>query len=247
MTGFLRTAALGVALSVGVLGIAGVATAAPVNMVTNGDFSSGNTGFSSGYDFTPGIGIDPGVYTIGTDPAGWHPLWVSGGDHTSGNGNMFLGNGSTTLGQTVWQSQSINVEAGQNYFFEAFVANVCCTDFIRMNGPSLLNFTISFNGGPAISLGTRSTNPAVAGVWQGLSTEWLSTTAGSVILALTNGSDVYDGNDFAMDDVYFGTETSIDPVPEPATIALLLTGLPLAQAVRRRRAAARQKSLQAQA
>lgn len=236
MKSFVRSGIFGIGLIIATIGAVAQADAAPLNLVTNGDFSSGDVGFDSDYESRPGLGWDPGTYTVTENPADWHPYFVSLGDHTTGSGSMFVGNGSTTPGETFWQSGPIDVADGQHYYFEAFVANVCCNEFVNQNADSILTFALTFNGGPTISLGTRTT-PSTAGVWEGLSTEWLSVGAGTVVLSLANQSPIYSGNDFALDDIYFGSETSLSPVPEPATLALLLSGIPLAQAARRRRAA----------
>lgn len=239
MTALSRTsiAAIGLAVSLGVSRAAG---AGPVNLVDNGDFSAGLVGFGSDYADTPSTGWNPATYTVTSDPGLWHPAFVDIGDHTTGTGLMFVGNGSTTLGSTVWRSESISVASGQEYYFEAFVNNVCCDNFLRTNGQSILDFTVAFNGGPAFSLGTRATDIQRPGVWQGLSTDWIAPTSGTVVLSLANLTPDYDANDFAIDDVYFGNETSLPPVPEPATLALLLGGLPIARAAYKRRAARRQ-------
>jgi hypothetical protein len=233
MTALTRVGALGIGLAVAIVGTATVASAAPVNLVTNGDFSNGESGFASEYLWNSTLGYDPGVYTVSNDPALWHPNFIHLGDHTTGTGMMFIGNGSTTPAQTVWQSEAIDVEADLKYYFEAYATNVCCTDFIRPDGQSVLNFTLAFNGGPIISLGTRSTNGGEPGIWEGLSTNWISPGAGTVVLSLVDFDSRYDANDFAIDDVYFGAESTV--VPEPATIVLILTGLPLARAAYRRR------------
>ena len=58
--------------------------------------------------------------------------------------------------------------------------------------------------------------------WEPLSTVWSSGSATSVILKLVNSNTQFRGNDFAVDDIFLGTETS---VPEPGTAILLLAGL----------------------
>ena len=235
MTALPRIYIVGLGISLAALGTPTSVGAAPVNLVNNGDFSGGNTGFGSDYVRNPELGWDPATFTITDDPALWHPSFITLGDHTTGTGRMFVGNGSTAQGSTVWQSQTIDVAAGLDYYFEAFVSNVCCDNFLRTNGESMLDFRLSFNGGPARSLGIRATDTLRPGLWEGLSTQWLSQEGGSVTLSLVDLTSIYDANDFALDDVYFGSETTLDPVPEPATVILLLTGLPLARAAYRRR------------
>lgn len=245
MAAFPRIAILSIVTTLAALLHSPGVMASPINLVTNGDFSAGYSGFDSDYTRTLTDGWDPNTFTVTNDPGLWHPTFASIGDHTTGSGMMFVGNGSTTLGGRVWESDSIDVFDGQQYYFEAFVSNVCCTDFIRDHGQSVLDFRIAFNGGPWQSLGVRETDTLLPGLWNGLSTEWIAPSAGSVSLRLINLSSAYDANDFAMDDVYFGGESTV--TPEPATLLLILGGLPLARAAQRRRAARERQSSQAKA
>ena len=64
-------------------------------------------------------------------------------DHTSGQGQMYVGNGSPEDGALVWQSVSFAVAANTDYFFEAFVMNVCCSSPFPGNTPSILEFLVS--------------------------------------------------------------------------------------------------------
>ena len=70
----------------------------PFSLVANGDFSAGNTGFTSSYTYVTGPGslVPEGVYTITTDPHLEHPGAVSFGDHTTGTGEMMAVNGAST-------------------------------------------------------------------------------------------------------------------------------------------------------
>ena len=70
--------------------MSGYALADPVNVITNGDFEAGNTGFSSDYTFSPGNIWDPATYDIVSDPNDSHNLATSFGDHTTGDGLMMV-------------------------------------------------------------------------------------------------------------------------------------------------------------
>jgi hypothetical protein len=210
------------------------------NLVANGDFEAGNTQFSSAYSYSPGGNGTEGQYTVRSNPYPWNRAFVSIGDHTSGTGLMMVANGSPTSGAVVWQSQSISILASTTYFFEAFVNNVCCSNFSYGAGSeSILEFSLSFNGGGPISLGTKTTKLALAGTWEGLSTNYSSLGAGNVVLSLINRNTNAGGNDFAVDDIYFGTNSTVNVglVPEPETYAMMLAGLGLIGSIARRRKA----------
>jgi hypothetical protein len=139
---------------------------------------------------------------------------------------MMVANGSPVSGAVVWRSQPIAVDAATNYFFEAFVNNVCCQNFSYGPGSeSILEFSLSLDGGSPTSLGTITTDLDLAGTWEGLSTQFLSGSAGQVVLTLINRNTNPLGNDFAIDDVFFGTESIVNPMSEPLTLALVGIGL----------------------
>lgn len=91
----------------------GVAVAAD-NLVVNGDFEAGNTGFYSDYDYVSAEGWStlqpPSVYAIGTDPYLYHSAWGPGfGDHTSGDGLMMIVNGTTTVPPGIVWGQEVTL------------------------------------------------------------------------------------------------------------------------------------------
>jgi len=218
--------------------LATAASASPVNLVTNGDFEAGNSGFTSAYTNSGSNSIE-GQYAVLSNPYPWNGLFISSGDHTSGHGLMMVANGAPNAGQVVWRSNPIAVASSTNYFFEAFVNNVCCSSTFPGNTPSILEFSLSLNGGAAISLGIKTTNLGLAGTWEGLSNQYFA-SGGSVVLSLINQNTNAAGNDFAIDDVFFGTESIVDPtptnVPEPMTLSLLALGLSGIGLLRRKRA-----------
>lgn len=208
---------------------AGSAFSAPMNLVPNGDFELGNTQFGSDYSFSPASNTAESQYTVRTNPFPWNGFFISTGDHTSGSGNLFVGNGAPR-DQRVWFSSGISVTPNTDYFFEAWVINVCCNpSFGQGNNPvnpAILSFYA--NG---VLIGTRSTN--LLGVWEGLSTTWNSGAFTSVDLELRNSNLLAQGNDFGTDDIFLGTQSTVTPVPEPSSVVLLMSGIVGLAAMRR--------------
>lgn len=198
-----------------VLGAMGEASAA--NLVPNGDFSLGDTGFTTDYTVADGgsSSLYPeGYYYVGTNPALYHNLFTSYGDHTSGTGNMLIANGSPDTTSDVWRTASaITVTPNTLYYFEAWISSAHATS------PAALTFALDGDSSDAI-LGVGSA-PAVTGTWVPLSFTWDSGNNTSVHLFLKNANSAYGGNDFAIDDVYLGETTSI-PVPDRLPVLGLL-------------------------
>ena len=93
------------------------ASGASQNLVMNGDFEEGNTGFTTQYiyldssnqgDFTLGW---PPYYTVSTNPHLYHGNFLSFGDHTSGTGNMMIVNGATDLTPRILWEQKVTLPA----------------------------------------------------------------------------------------------------------------------------------------
>lgn len=176
------------------------------NLVPNGDFSAGNTQFASDYTYATTNTVE-GEYTVGTNPQAFNNLLLTVADHTSGDGLMFIGNGKATPDR-VWYAGPIDVSPGTQYYFEAWVMNACCPppygDGMNPVGPSELSFYANDQ-----LLGTRTSTKL--GVWEGLSTTWDSGNATTVTLKLVNANTEPSGNDFAVDDVFLGVESSVNP------------------------------------
>jgi len=215
-----------------VLALAMASQTQAANLVVNGNFEAGDSGFTSDYTFNAASGGAEAVYTVGTDPKTWNSYFTTIGDHTSGTGQMMIVNGSQDVSKVVWRSDIIAVDAATNYFFEAFVASVYPAS------PPILTFMISLDGGEAQELATLS-NTLNLGEWEGLSTTFNTGSATSVQLFLRNAQSAFSGNDFAVDDIHLSTTSIVNPtpaVPEPASWAMMIGGLGLAGGFMRRRA-----------
>ena len=180
----------------------------PVNLIPNGDFEQGNVNFGSDYSYATNNTVE-GQYTVGTNGQAFNGSLVTAGDHTSGSSQMFIGNGKATPDR-VWFTATLTVQPSTSYYFEAFVMNLCCTpqsglgDGVNPVGPSVLSF---YANGQL--LGTRTSSKL--GVWEGLTTSWNSGSSTTVDLKLVNSNTDAIGNDFAVDDVYLGTVSTVLP------------------------------------
>ena len=161
------------------------------NLITNGDFSIGNIGFSSDYLFTSPTNTTEGQYTVIGTPATFNGGFSACGDHTTGSGNMLIVNGTDVLGASVW-CQTITVTPNTDYLFSAWLASV-----FSMN-PAELQFTI--NG---IPIGLNLNASANTCIWEEFFSTWNSGTATTANICITNLNLNLDGNDFALDDISF--------------------------------------------
>ena len=160
------------------------------NLIVNGDFESGNTGFTTEYQekCTPTQG--PGKFCINNNPKNVHGAFSACGDHTSGTGNMYIANGAPVAGQKVW-CQTVTTETNKEYEFSSWVASV-----VGQNPP---NFEFRVNG---ISIGALTANVGSC-QWGQYAAIWESGSTTSVEICLTNENTVGSGNDFAVDDISF--------------------------------------------
>ncbi|MFZ4632663.1 MAG: hypothetical protein ACOYNO_00510 [Saprospiraceae bacterium] len=161
------------------------------NLIDNGDFEGGNTGFSSDYVFSPGDLVPEGLYDIVPNPQASHPGFAPCGDHTSGSGNMMAVNGAGVPNQNVW-CQTVNVSPNTTYVFSAWVTTLVSAS------PALLQFSI--NGG---TIGPIFSAPGTNCQWINFFTTWNSGANSSATICIVNQNTVLGGNDFALDDLLF--------------------------------------------
>ncbi|HEY4064286.1 MAG TPA: gliding motility-associated C-terminal domain-containing protein [Puia sp.] len=162
------------------------------NMIVNGDFEAGNTGFTSVYTYMAS-GLPEGVYFVGTSPHVWNSnAPVSCGDHTTGSGNMMIVNGATTAGVNVWAAAPLTVTPNTNYAFSVWIQSVSPIS------PAILQFSI--NGTP---LGNPVNASSSTCAWNQFYTTWNSGSNSTASISLVNNNTAPTGNDFALDDLSF--------------------------------------------
>ena len=168
----------------------------PTNYVANGDFSSGNTGFTTSYLLGTGgsFGLlsNEGTYAVTTNPSVVHSNFASFPDHTgNAGGQMLVVNGSATPNTNVW-CQTITVIPNSDYDFSAWGAS--CVG----SNPAILQFAINGN-----LLGSPLALSIVTGQWSQFHALWNSGSNTSITICITDQATAPSGNDFAIDDIEF--------------------------------------------
>lgn len=90
-----------------------------INLVENGDFESGNTGFTTDYQYSPGDVSAQGTYDISTNVVFPYPLSLNCTDH-SGSGSMLFVHADLVTGSETW-CQAVPVTPNTDYFFSTWV------------------------------------------------------------------------------------------------------------------------------
>lgn len=174
----------------------------PGNLIVNGDFESGNTGFSSDYTYTaPGYDAlwPEAYYTVytNTNDAGWvHHLWTDYGDHTTGSELMLIVNGAEFVTEgsepNVW-GQDVTVEENRTYVL---------TYYLRTCYPAApARLRCSINGS---QVGPDANAPDTPGEgWLEVSYDWASGSNTLAEIRLLDLNYEHTGNDFTIDDICF--------------------------------------------
>ncbi len=167
-----------------------------INLVKNGDFEQGKTGFYTDYIVGTmscyGLGfLDcEGTYDVLNNPQLGHAGFAPCKDHTSGGGLMMVLNGAASF-QNVW-CQTVPVMPNMDYIFTAWITSVVSAS------PPILQFNI--NG---MSIGPTFNSSGSPCLWEKYEVIWNSGSNTSADICILNENTNTGGNDFAIDDISF--------------------------------------------
>ncbi len=212
-------------------------------ILTNGDFESGGSGVGFFvHDYTlinPLTGTsNPGFYARTTDPALMNSNYNTGGDHTTGTGNMLVFDGSTSSNRFFWTTGDTGgaiggFTAGTTYTFSFWIKSV--SDEVTSDDATRASIGIFF-------VNANNINPANQNFLAPLPSEgWVNiqysfvATADNVMVRLKTNTPGPVGSDFAVDDFsinvgglpFVGSYTSVNPTCPSGmdgSIAVNLTG-----------------------
>jgi hypothetical protein len=184
------------------------------NVIVNGDFDDGISGFTSEYEVGVGGPFGQlsfeGTYAVSTNSSFVHNNFAACTDNTGG-GNMMIVNGATVPNEEIW-CQTVDVTPNTDYEFSTWATSVVGSN------PAILQFSI--NG---TLLGSPfNVTPTVCD-WNQFFEVWNSGNNTSAEICITNQNTIGSGNDFAIDDISFSpvcfledevTITVLDPIAE---------------------------------
>ncbi len=184
------------------------------NLIVNGEFDNGNTGFTSNYVYTPinsmcgnwGIyGIGKSINQVGAPIGCNNSIWAAS-DRNGPSGNFMLIDPSNATGvnDRIW-SQTVTVCPNTNYVFSVWTKNMYYAEAVGYSGVDP-NFSFTING--AAIPGASFTMPrqvlADSSKWIKVQGIWNSGSATSAVLNIVNIIPGNLGNDLAIDGLFFG-------------------------------------------
>jgi len=167
------------------------------NLVVNGDFEQGNTGFST--DYVVGTGgaygqlTNEGTYAVSSSPNLVHTNFSNCTNHTPAPGTqMLVVNGSGTPNTNVW-CQTISVTPNTDYQFSSWVGSA-------LTDPNVAQLQFSING---IAIGGIFSPSSSGCQWGQFYQVWNSGSNTSAQICIVNQNTTNAGNDFILDDINF--------------------------------------------
>ena len=168
------------------------AAVAENNLVVNGDFENGNTGFTTGYLFNNNSPINFGEYAITTSSVN-AGLTADCKDHTNASGNMLIARSNNSPNTNTWK-QTVNVQPNSNYIFSAWVQSVL--------SPNNTQLQLSINGNTALD---SISTPASTCTWKQYFVTWNSGANTTATLSIVNKGNPAGTDYFALDDISFSS------------------------------------------
>jgi hypothetical protein len=176
------------------------------NLVTNGNFSAGNQGFNTMFNYGTPL-TNEGNYWIGTNAALYHPQFQG-----TGNGQFMMVNaGWMHSGWRFW-CQTLDVCPGQTYVISFRAASLATVN------PPVLAWFVNNNW-----TGVDHTPPVTQGQWQNFNVAWTApagTFSAEFCIQVSSGWGT--GNDFGFDDVdirstvVLSDQVTVNVTPLPA-------------------------------
>jgi gliding motility-associated-like protein len=164
-------------------------------LVVNGHFEQGPTGFTSDYNSCTSCFASIGgelfenQYVVGVNANHHHQGFQGIGQ--GGAGNFMIVNGSSLPNTNVW-CQTITVQPNTYYEFSAWVSSIFA------QSPAQLQFQA--NG---VLLGPVFTAPSSVNTWNQFFSVWFSGANTSVTICIINQNTATAGNDFGLDNISF--------------------------------------------
>ena len=177
----------------------GTFTLSPDELIFNGDFSLGNTGFFTDYIYEPYDLSPEGNYTITYDPNVNFNELSDCHDHTTGKGLMLVANGSFFPNEAVWGQEIQGIIPNTDYLFSVWLGMA-----IPSNPASI---AIYINN---VLLDTNIFQlPHDVCIWHNYQYIWTSGNNSSATITIIDTSLESYGNDFMVDDISFKQITSL--------------------------------------
>lgn len=203
----------------GLVVVFSLTTTSQANLLVNGDFEAGNTGFTSGYTFVPNnvTNSAEGIYSVGANPtlvnaAFVTPSGISGAPVSNSplpGGQMLFVNGSSTP-TTVYSQTVSGLTVNTTYLFSGYLAS------LDNLGPAVLTITAG-----STTLFSGLIAPLTAGTFSGFQTSFNSGASTSLTFSIVDTNTAASGNDFALDSLALNASA----VPEPTSFALMGAGV----------------------
>lgn len=167
------------------------------NIITNGDFEQGNTGFTTDYAVGTGGSFGQlsleGTYAVSSSPSLVHNNFNNCQDHTPNPGNqMMIVNGSGNPNTNVW-CQTVPVNQNTSYSFSTWASSA-------LNDVNVAQLQFSINGSVIGSIFSPSTQGCT---WNQFFQTWNSGIQTSAQICIVNQNTGVSGNDFMIDDISF--------------------------------------------
>jgi hypothetical protein len=168
------------------------------NLVVNGNFDAGNTGFTS--ELSHGCYESCGVYNINSNTNTCFHWAPNCGDHTGNGGKMMVIDAPGGDAWKVYWKQCINVEPNTTYEFSYWAMSLFGSSPARLY--AVINNMNTGNVTPQTILSTTTCQ------WQKITFTWNSGNATQACIMIKNDNPDCGGNDFALDDISFRKVTT---------------------------------------